>query len=368
MSTTDPQARVAWVDVVKAIAICLVVLVHTDLVLRVVGIQSEPWTKIDAAMQPARMPLFFVASGLFATKWLHAPWSQLARKKLATLAYLYLLWSLLLAGLIVVLPLEGSQLGDIQGWRDVLERAWHPWISLWFLYALVLYFAVARVTHRVQPVGLLVPAAGLSILLLDVLDLPDTPWVKIGANAVFFLLGLRWRHVVVAMTERIQPRHVLVLAPAFILVAPPVGSKLGLTAVYGTSLLASGLALACVLSLAFKLASTGPGRHLARLGTLTLPVYLLHVPLLLLGLAALKGRTAWMQGAGLLAAPVVLTVVVILASLTVHALTRRAPWLYDLPSRRGRQRGALRGPERAASSALLVHERDESEPASRRAT
>lgn len=64
------KPRLGWVDAAKAISIVLVVLTHAQVELAFIGV-SAVWS--DAAVDvfaTMRMPLFFAASGLFATKWM----------------------------------------------------------------------------------------------------------------------------------------------------------------------------------------------------------------------------------------------------------------------------------------------------------
>ena len=91
------QERVAWVDVAKAASILLVVLFHAyDGEYRWLRWASPMpfaswWQIFNEGLKSARMPLFFLASGLLAGPSLGRAWAAIAHKRVYNPAYLYLL-------------------------------------------------------------------------------------------------------------------------------------------------------------------------------------------------------------------------------------------------------------------------------------
>lgn len=335
--TLRPQTaeRVVWVDVLKGVAIVLVVLTHSWMVVRASGLASRPWRELDGFLQVARMPLFFGAAGLFAAPWLRRPWHELARRKLLLLAYLYVVWTCVLFAVMVAVPLPFRLPGILDSWTDLLVAPLVPGTTLWFLYALVVFFVIARATARVPAAPLLAVAALVSVVLVDVLQLPRVAWLKVGQYAVVFLATCRLRETVLRTARSSRPGWLLLLVPALLAVSPPFDARTGLDAVPGTSLVAAALALAVGVVICSRLARWRVSEPLAALGRRTLPVYLLHVPLLLLVASTTRDLASSDAASELrLLLPPVLALVVIGGSLLVHRATRRIRALWEVPRSR----------------------------------
>lgn len=167
MTTDATKRRLPWVDAARGISIFLVVMVHTVHWLGSAGMETTP--ALDAAIEPftqMRMPLFFFASGLLATKWLQAPWSNLLRSKVAVLAWTFLIWQVsvfaykAIGG--TVLPAEdGDLLGQV---ARVLVSPIRPNGELWFLWALALFFITGRVVKDWPPLATVTVAAVVSVI------------------------------------------------------------------------------------------------------------------------------------------------------------------------------------------------------------
>ncbi len=161
------QNRVPWVDAAKGISIFLVVMVHAVHWLGSAGMDArEPLNEFMSPLVHVRMPLFFFASGLFASKWLESRWSTLLRSKVALLVWTFLIWqSAVFAYKVIggtVLPEEdGGILGQV---ARVLVSPIRPNGELWFLWALVLFFIVGRAARSLPPVVTVAVAAVVSVL------------------------------------------------------------------------------------------------------------------------------------------------------------------------------------------------------------
>src|ERR1700758_4137761 len=97
----ERSSRSMIVDVVRGIAIVLVVLEHTNQ-----GVFNRGWwgrpamgIHLDSAIYSFHMPAFFFASGIFVNASIakRGPW-QFTLTKLKTLIYPYVLWSFIFAG------------------------------------------------------------------------------------------------------------------------------------------------------------------------------------------------------------------------------------------------------------------------------
>ena len=138
--------RLKWLDYAKGIGIFLVVLGHTlrGLVNSSILESSTAVLALDRWIYAFHMPLFFFLSGLFIERSASKPFKDFVIDKLKTIAYPYLLWSLLQSLLqIAVSRYTNSQLAWTNLWRIIYE----PVMQFWFLYTLfviMLVYAIAR--------------------------------------------------------------------------------------------------------------------------------------------------------------------------------------------------------------------------------
>ncbi|MDO9458159.1 acyltransferase family protein [Nocardioides sp.] len=357
---TDPQTgRMRWADVAKGVCIVLVVLWHVtrkdylqlpwDLGVPVTG----AWGQISEVLLPVRMPLFFLISGLFAARQLDRPWARVWSGRVAPVLYLFVLWTLVHTVVLQLTPGFDTAVAD--GPLDLLVQLTVTPGNLWYLLALAAYVVVARGTRRV-PHGAL--AAALLLSAVAAAGVVPTPGNRYGllTNLVWFLLGTRVPRLgpVVGRLTRPRARTVVVAVAAFAVGAVAwqalgAGTWFGVRPVLGLLGIAAGTAVASVVSLVPRW-----GEVLAGLGRQTLPVYVLHLPLVALvhlGSARLVGEGSWAAGSLPLALgyPVVVSVVVVTACLTLHRLlvAAGAGWLFVAPwltAPQRQQRRAARAP------------------------
>ena len=159
--TTGNRVRITWVDHARGIGIFLVVLGHTLRGLDASRIIADgaAFRLADSWIYSFHMPLFFLLSGLFAGRRVDLGPGPFLRDKLATLAYPYLVWSVLQTLVQVAIGRYTNRQVGIQ------ELAWiliDPIMQFWFLYALFLislfYYTVRRCGFG--PVGALAAFAG----------------------------------------------------------------------------------------------------------------------------------------------------------------------------------------------------------------
>jgi len=136
VKTDVPRPRLLWFDTARGIGIILVVYAH---VLR--GQTSAKLLALtpieqlqDHAIYAFHMPFFFLLSGLFAGTSVRSP-ASFIRRRLATIVYPYLLWSILQT----LLSIAASRFANRPGrWEDLLQIAAHPIGQFWFLYVLAI--------------------------------------------------------------------------------------------------------------------------------------------------------------------------------------------------------------------------------------
>ncbi|MFC3499536.1 acyltransferase family protein [Micromonospora krabiensis] len=341
-ATDRGPGRVEWADAAKGFCIVLVVAWHVVVkdYLQVdwhLGVPAPGlWGALGEQLLPLRMPLFFTISGVFAANAVQRPWRAVARRRIARFGYLYAVWLLVHTAVLALAP--GFPTDRATSATGLLEQLTITPSNLWYLYALALYFTVAKAVRRAPRALVLVPAAALSVVTAA--GLLDTPGNRGGfyQNLVFFLAGLYLRPWIEAWAAGATRRRLVLTGGAYALALAAMAA-LGAQTWLGVWPLVSVVAVAFGITAAARLCRwrsiAGP---LVALGRNTLPVYVIHMPVLALLHRLLVGPLSGLDQAGqeivVLGYPILLTALVIGLSLAVHrALSGRAPWLFDLPGR-----------------------------------
>ncbi len=160
------QDRLPWLDVAKGVCILLVVLHHV--VSKYIGVVLPPelqwvaqgWIGLSMALKPLRMPVFFVISGFFAAAAIHRPWRLVARRATSPY-YLYVVWLLIYAVFYrIETSTDANRTDDLP---DLVSELLWAETSMWFLYALGVYFAVAKLLRHFPAPVVLAGAAALAL-------------------------------------------------------------------------------------------------------------------------------------------------------------------------------------------------------------
>ncbi|GAB4106660.1 acyltransferase [Micromonospora taraxaci] len=347
--TEGRSQRAEWADAAKGACIILVVLWHVVVkdYLQIdwhVGVPVPGlWGTLGEQFLPLRMPLFFTISGVFAANAAQRPWRVVARSRVAGFLYLYALWLLIHTAVLAAAPdLPTDRATSALG---VLEQLTITPSNLWYLYALALYFTIAKAIRRAPWALVLVPAGVLSAVAAA--GLLDTPGNRAGLyqNLVFFLAGLYLRPQIQRWAATASRRRLLLTSGAYVLALAAMALA-GAQQWFGVWPAVSVVAVIFGITAAALLARwSALSKPLASLGRITLPIYVVHMPVLallhrlLLVPVSELGPSA--QGLIVLGYPVLLTGLVIGLSLAVHRglLAVRAGWLFALP-----------GPRRAEAS------------------
>ncbi|GAA1435091.1 acyltransferase [Mycobacterium cookii] len=324
-SPTEQQslARVGWADLAKGASIVLVVLHHATtkqydlLVPSHLSAIADSWTAVSRALKPVRMPLFFLVSGFFASRAIHQPWPMVARR-IAASGYLYVVWLLLTAAFTLwerELPMNRVQDLEELG-LDLLFAS----TGLWFLYALVVYFVLTKATATLPAAPVLSAATALAVAAV-LSPIEEVNRVSVLLHLVFFMVGARLPGVVRATASSTRPGILTALVLGFV----------GTTALLATLGLPSGarvlvlsvLGLPAGVLLSVRAARTARiAPALSWVGRRTLPVYVLHIPVLgvlhHLGLSPAMGPEALDLPLAVLY-PLLVTALVTAGSLLAHA-------------------------------------------------
>ena len=273
------RSRTAWVDVAKGLSIVLVVGHHVVLQAVAQGWAPDVAREVSATLGTLRMPLFFLASGIFATRTLSGPWGRVLERRVVFFAWLYVLWLVVRYVWFGVLA-HGPRLADWPSPWVAVSQLWLPASAMWFLYALALFSVVGRATRAVPAVVRIGAAAVLSALVgSGVVAVDSYAWRSMALNLVFFLVGADASAAIRRGADAVARRAVGGLAAgagaAFVVLSLALRDP-DVVAVPGMRLLTSVVALVAGVALAVTLAGTRAGRAPQWLGTRTLEVYLLH--------------------------------------------------------------------------------------------
>lgn len=330
--------RLGWVDAAKGMSILLVVLHHTVWYMQRSGQAPAAVVAANEALASLRMPLFFVASGLFAAAPLAASWRMVLHKRVAFFLYLFAVWTIIrFTFFATVVPPEVDP-DDSANPVEFALSLLLPGPSMWFLYALAVY-AVAAKLMRPLPVWLQLGATGLLSALVGagMVEFGDTRWTYMSRFLFFFLLGCCARPLVerlAGLTSLLRAGAAAVLCVA----AAGVAVVFGLRAVLGVAFALQCLAVGFGILFAAWIARYRIGRPLVVLGRQTLPIYLIHMLWLAVIMIGVR-HLDLPPGAGY-ALPLVMVALLTVLSLLTHRVLVGvgARWLFELPPRFAYQR------------------------------
>lgn len=326
-----------WADSARAVCVCLVVLMHGEAQIAVAGWTDharlmEIWETVNAFLRPIRMPTFFTISGIMAAGAVFRPKPDSVRKAFLRPMYLYILWAAIFAVLVPNYPAFDDQGVTLPDRIKEIVLLGSP---AWYLYALGLYFLVARITRDLPTSTVLLACFLVSMLGAVLVANEDVYASKLGHCLFFFVAGVHMRGRILAFTEVASARRMALFLAIYVagwIMANHVNMHL-----LPLDVMAVGFGIT-----AFTLAHEKLGRlsEFARwVGRRTLLIYVLHFPLICL-LSALVRRYARPglldSFAAGLAYPVVAMLLVVPASLGIGELLKRMGLnlLFDLPRRK----------------------------------
>ena len=196
-------SRIDWVDAAKGMSILLVVLHHVVILSEPHGLVPGPVSALNTALASLRMPLFFLASGLFAAAPLAASWRTLLHKRVAFFLYLFVLWTLLQSVVFLALPADVLPPDSPASWVDVAWEALLPGPAMWFLYALAVFSILGKLVRRTPAWAQLVVSGALcAVVGAGLVTFESFAWTFMARYLFFFLLGVHARAVVETVAER----------------------------------------------------------------------------------------------------------------------------------------------------------------------
>jgi len=250
--------------------IVLVVAGHAERGLMAANIaRGAVWHVFDLGLYTFHMPLFMLLAGLNVAASLRRGRGDFLRGKLWTIAWPYVLWSLVQGVLLVLLSGMTNGHGD---WSALAKIGWRPISPFWFLYALMVYMVVVALVG--VRASVLVPLALAGIVASHGLD-GDTLVHQICYQAVFFVAGVLAADRIKAL--RARPIALALLAMAWwgaFLLMPIHGETPYLKP---AALPAAAAGIAFVLMLSRLLTGSVVQPLLVRLGRASMTIYVMHI-------------------------------------------------------------------------------------------
>jgi len=335
--------RLAWLDAAKGGAILLVVLHHVVLWLQPVDLVAPIFVTADHLLKQARMPLFFLASGI-ATSFIHkAPRGEFVVFKLLPIAWIFVLWTAVYG-----LALEGAAQSPPWSAGGLLFYLPGALIAgdhgMWFVMALGLMCLAALITRNFPPTIVL----GLALAMTLYNDITAWPyhfpvfpdWIvhNLLNYAIFFFAGLYGSQYFIKRAGSPRTMRVVLISALLGFIAVNVAVIAAeawfwrtqtVRAILGTAI---GFSAAVLLS---EVPKIGPA--LSWFGQRSLGVFLGHglflVPFVTLLPSGISGSTIWGH-----VMPLIATCIAVAGSLLLYLGLERIGlrWVYILPKRVGR--------------------------------
>ncbi len=328
-----PAENREWIDFAKGVAIILVVLYHCGLFLSELDL-AEGTGRLRSLLNFYPMPMFFFVAGLTSRRMLTWSFPDLWRRRLLTLVYLYVLWSLIrVAFYLVVPPLRNTESNP----TDLLNIALLPVLptsSYWFVWALAIFTLVAWLVRKIPP-AVQVGAAGLLAVAATtpwLLDTNNVGWDRVAQNLVFFLVAMFIPHATYRFAARVRVWHAVGLAVAYVALALAI-VVYGASRIPGVILLESVVAVALGIAAATVLVRFRWLTFVSTLGQKSFQIYLVHLFLVAVAIWALQPLMNVETYFLAKVAPYLLAVVVLVLSVYLAKVLRPVTWLWVSPFR-----------------------------------
>ena len=341
-ATPKARGRVDWVDSAKGLCILLVVLGHAITELNNHGYSTGIWDDVNFMLGPIRMPLFFLLSGLFAAKALSESWHRLANRRIWVMVWLYVLWVPLRDLVLALLPgshvtetgfIAAPRIFDSANWGPLLYNSLHalvePTSYLWFLWALALFAILTKATRHVPPIVQIAVAAAVNVFAP--FAAVSWSWDFVSKMYVFYVLGIYGAPYIFRMVARRPIGFLAASVGAYVAVAGWILLTFPSFNAGNQGFVRLFLSLAGVfaaVNIMAMLQGTPVVKPFEKIGRRTLPVFLMHIPVL--SMIAIVADQFLDADPGLPWQPVIATAIAAALCLGLYRLILRAGggWLF----------------------------------------
>lgn len=272
------KRRIDWIDLVKATSVLLVVFMHATNTLADLAGPSGVGSflhVVNAVIEPLRMPVFFLVSGMLAASAIKRPWRSTTGRT-SGMVYLYVLWMALFMGIQALFGVTAN---------EPLTAIIFAKSGYWYLYAMALFFVIAKLLRN-QPAWVVVAVAVVPNLMRPFVGqffegiVPGSLYTSMAMNLFFFLLGAYFKDIVAAVAHRATWKHTVILGA--------VGIPFGVFWMTSPELIGqtyfpvSVVLVAFGISLAVQVTRNGAPEWASFIGARTLPIYVWQWPILFL--------------------------------------------------------------------------------------
>ncbi len=224
------KQKALWINQIKGLCICLVVIYHSVITFYphlealhapLSVLLAKCWVTFNLYLAPFRMPVFFFISGYLVRRYIdEVDWKICVDKRLWSIIWVLALWGVLQWQALTHLnawlaPERDLNTASNAAYADSLSGFITGMLtastSLWYLYALVVYFTLCKLLSRWK-----LPLIGLLALVSIAINFLPLPWWGMNSvvrNMIYYSLGAWYGVQLMAwMQARVWRRDALAVA------------------------------------------------------------------------------------------------------------------------------------------------------------
>lgn len=244
--------RLDWPDIIKGIAIILVVYGHVTRGLQNSGKLSFDgiFGYVDYTIYTIHMPIFFAVSGFLYERG-HKNRKSFWKDKIVNIAWPYLIWTTVQVSLQTFLGASGA-VNNPASLTSLLYIIWQPFSTFWFLHTLFIVFVLSHAIFRIQLHIILIIAFFLIFTAHFIYPIQITSDVSYGF--FYFTVG---RAILHKENTEFKIKYILIIANILAFIATTlifyhlnidvrldfIGTIIGLAATFNLSKFLTGTAL-----------------------------------------------------------------------------------------------------------------------------
>ncbi len=224
------KQKALWINQIKGLCICLVVIYHSVITFYphlealhapLSVLLDKCWVTFNLYLAPFRMPVFFFISGYLVRRYIdEVDWKTCVDKRLWSIIWVLALWGVLQWQALThmnawLAPERDLNTASNAAYADSLNGFITGMLtastSLWYLYALVVYFTLCKLLSRWK-----LPLIGLLALVSIAINFLPLPWWGMNSvvrNMIYYSLGAWYGVQLMAwMQARVWRRDALAVA------------------------------------------------------------------------------------------------------------------------------------------------------------
>ncbi|MBM3071717.1 acyltransferase family protein [Lelliottia sp. RWM.1] len=200
------KQKALWINQIKGLCICLVVVYHSVITFYphlsglqhpMSGLLAKCWIYFNLYLAPFRMPVFFFISGYLIRRYIDdVGWRISLDKRIWSIVWVLALWGVLQWQALSHLndwlaPARQLATSSNAAYADSVSGFLLGMLtastSLWYLYALVVYFLLCKMLSRWK-----LPLLGILALASIAINILPLPWWGINSvvrNMIYYSLG-----------------------------------------------------------------------------------------------------------------------------------------------------------------------------------